>query len=317
MMNRPMVPVVSIIVVNWNGREHILRCLKCIHSLNYRHRRIQLIVVDNGSSDGSQEAIRRFLMKHRKSYLKVRFLKLGENIGVPSAMNAGLAHVHRKSSFVWKLDNDVTFPENYLRVLVGRYEREDQNKLGGIGGRIKDRDGVEKSAGAVLKSFPRRWLSMLDYRTASDLQDQRVAMIVGGSCLFPVSVFEKHGMFDERFFLYYDETEFCLRLIKAGRRLVVDPDAVAVHGIVSERENRSTRWIYYMARNHLLLGRCYFEGFERLVFYFLQTCLLPWKYFRMVVQGADSSRTLHRKAFIRAYADFMRGRFGAGSIARA
>lgn len=314
-MKKKSFPVVAAIVLNWNGKEHILRCLKRIDALEYPRKSIQLLVADNGSTDGSQKAIKEFLKRRGRGYLEAQIIELPGNIGAPAAMNRALHQLRTTVEFVWKLDNDVEPQPGSLGALVAMMEgTKDRRIVGTVPRFLHSGTGKEEPVGAMVLSPPRLWTKMLDYVSYEEFVRRNppkgLAMMSGGCCLFRRNVFEQHGYFDERFFLYFDDTEFCLRLHKRGLRFApVADEFVLHHGSASTSSVPSVR-LYYWVRNHLLLGSCYFEGVELLVFYAFQLILLPWKYVRIVKALGGNNRFVGTKYFVRGIMDFLRKRYG-------
>jgi len=309
--------MVAAIIPNWNGRDFILDCLKSLSELRYPPERLQIIVVDNGSSDGSQEAIRRvFIDMEHAGYEHLQLIENAVNLGAPAAYNQAIQCVHPECEFIWKLDNDVTFDSQCLTELLNIYDRDGNINIGAVGGKVLNvRTGGEDPIGARLKTPPRLWAKIVDYVYSGQAEPQlshaeEVDMVSGSCCLFPKCAFDANGLFDERFFLYYDDTEFCLRLKKNGWRLFVVTDALVYHhGYTSTTLIPACR-LYYWLRNHLLLGKCYFAGVERLLFYLVHVLNLPWKFLRIVHRYADGQYALVAKTMFRAYCDFVVGRFG-------
>lgn len=308
------VPVVAALILNWNGREHLVRCLQSIEGLDYPKKCLQLLVVDNGSTDGSQEAVKGFLRRRGRSYLNSSLIELPRNIGAPAALNRGLERLDRRARYVWKLDNDIIVRPGSLAALVEALEKSPLSVVGSVTRLHHGRTDREEPVGAVLLAPPRRWTRILDYVTYDELtrrnRARQLAMMFGGCCLFRRSVLEGQKPFDERFFLYFDDTEFCLRLYKKGLRFVPLENEFVYHAGSSSTESIPSVRLYYWVRNHLLLGSCYFSGLELFTFWIVQVILLPWKYVRILFALRRSGLWIGTKYFVRGYADFLRGRFG-------
>jgi GT2 family glycosyltransferase len=313
-VKKKVYPVVSVIVLNWNGKEHILRCLHCIDALKYSKKRLQLIVVDNGSSDGSQKAIRDFLKQQRAKYLQAKLIKLPQNVGAPAAMNRALDQLHESAEFVWKLDNDVIFAPEYLDVLLGGIQKLDNGPFGGISGMIVGSDDSEHACCAVLHDIPRRYLSILRYHTATDalrglVSSQQIVGLIGPSCLFSRDVFELFGGLDERLFLYYDEIEFCIRLYKENFRFVIEPGARITHIRSASIGEHSLQGIYFLLRNHYLLGLKVFAGWEKRLFVFSFPLWATIRYLKLI-RFRDHGVTRSLRTFAYAIRDVIGGTYG-------
>ncbi len=309
-------PLVAAIIPNWNGREFILACLRSLAELTYPKEQLQIIVVDNGSTDGSQEAIRmQFNEMSTAGFRNCRLVENSSNQGAPAAYNQAIQYADPRCEYIWKLDNDVTLDSGALTVLLRVYQSAVGEHIGGVGGKIRNaRSGLEDSIGARLTPRPRRWTKIVDYVHVGNGYNrseytEEVDMVSGSCCLFPRRVFRECGLFDERFFLYYDDTEFCLRLRKSGWKFFVAKTAQINHHAYSSTASISACRLYYWLRNHLLLGKCYFTGPEKALFYLIHIFNLPWKIVRIARLYAFGKYGAVTMTTFWAYRDFLLGRF--------
>ncbi|MBM4168011.1 MAG: glycosyltransferase family 2 protein [Ignavibacteria bacterium] len=310
-------PPVVVIIPNWNGRHFIVDCLRSISELHYPRERLQIVVVDNGSLDGSQEAIRsQFDQMRAAGFGSLQLIENESNAGAPAAYNQAIQLADPACEYIWKLDNDVTLDPESLQGLIGVHRSLIHENVGGVGGRIRNvRAGGDDPIGARLMPCPRRWTKIVEYVYA-DTTEQRsdfleeLDMVSGSCCLFSRRAFRDHGEFDDRFFLYYDDTELCLRFRKNGWRFFVTHRAQVYHHGLSSTASIPGCRLYYWLRNHLLLGKCFFEGVERLLFYAVHVTNIPWKLFRIGHRYAAGRYILVAVTMARAYRDFILGRYG-------
>jgi len=105
-----MTPLVFIIVLNWNGKDDTLECLGSLQQLDYPN--FETVVVDNGSTDGSEDVI-------RSAFPSVNFIQTGRNLGYAGGNNVGIKHaLSHGADYVWLLNNDTTVDPNALTALV-------------------------------------------------------------------------------------------------------------------------------------------------------------------------------------------------------
>lgn len=247
-----MKPTVSIVVVNHNGRKWLEGCFESIRAQEYRN--LEVILVDNGSSDGSAEMI-------RSSYPEVKIIESPENLGFAGGCNAGM---HSSSGdFLLLLNNDARLEADFLDPLLGAFDEIE--RLGVVQPRIVLLDdparlhqcghfwtdsaclyyyGFGKSAGlpAYNSPFP-------------------VFACTGAAMLIKREVLEEVGLFDEDFWCYYEDIDFCHRAWLAGYECWYYPLATARHsiGATATRFDEGTVR-YHFIKNWLASMLKNFEG---------------------------------------------------------
>ncbi len=225
MQNPP--PKVAIIIVNWNRREDTLVCLESLCRITYPNYRI--LVVDNGSTDGSAEAVRaRFSLIH--------LIELPENRRFAGGNNAGLREVLAgEDDFVLLLNNDTTVEPDFLNHLMTAAQTDPA--VGLVAPKIlyHDRPQVIWFAGGALQpvwGYVRHYgLRQLD-DGRFDLR-REVSFLTGCCLLIRRSVLEKVGLLDEDFCLYSEDADYCLRTSQAGFKLLYEPIARIYHKVSS------------------------------------------------------------------------------------
>lgn len=234
-MNRPDV---SIIIVSWNTRSYLARCLAAIPRAAGTPA-IEIIVVDNGSTDGTQAML-------AEEFPNVRLIQSQENLGFGRANNVG-ARASRGRALLL-LNSDCELLPGALPTMVGALDRD--ASLGGVLCRLLNADGTLQPS--VHRSFPSPWslvgelffLSSLRYavyrspalhasllrRTIRAHRHAHDVAWGGAACmLVRRDVFEAIGGFDERYFMYCEDMDLCKRIRDAGYRLRYLPGASAVH----------------------------------------------------------------------------------------
>ncbi|MGH7410199.1 MAG: glycosyltransferase family 2 protein, partial [Candidatus Methylomirabilis sp.] len=234
-MNRPDV---SIIIVSWNTSAHLARCLAAIPKAA-EHLVIEVIVVDNGSTDGTQAML-------ADKFPHVRVIQNPENLGFGRAHNIG-ARASRGRTLLL-LNSDCELGSGSLPAMVGALD--EGPALGVVFCRLLNTDGTLQPS--VHPSCPSPWSTIGDLLFLSSLRyalyrsrvlsrwllwptirAHRKAQDVawgGGACLLiRRTVFEAVGGFDEQFFLYYEDVDLCKRIREAGYRLRFLPGPSAVH----------------------------------------------------------------------------------------
>ncbi len=224
-------PKVSIVITNFNGIRTLEKCLSCVFNSNYPN--FDIIVVDNHSTDGSLELLRR-------KYPSVKLIMNAENIGFGAATNLGMRLAFEKfADYVLALNNDAYLEKNTLSKLIENAKKNP--RIGIISPLIKRPDGSIWFAGGKIDWWKMKTLHKF---APSDSKPYQSAYICGCAMLISQKLCEKIGLFDEKFFLYYEDADFSWRAKQAGFELLVDPSVKIIHDEQSSRNiSFKTYWL--------------------------------------------------------------------------
>jgi len=218
-----MQSLVSVIIVNHNGRRYIEQCIRGIIESSYQN--IELIVVDNGSTDGSDKAIKRLYQCYREVIpIKCFFLK--RNYGPNVARNLGIRNA--RGELCLFVDHDAILTKDAITKMVSFIvKRHDIAALQAKLILLKEPGKID-TCGAYLTLFG-FVIEPCSGKPTSTCE--KPLPVLGGRGTFMVkkSVLRKVGLFDESFFLGWDETEFFWRIWLAGYKVLSFPQAVAYH----------------------------------------------------------------------------------------
>ncbi|QQS38620.1 glycosyltransferase family 2 protein [Candidatus Woesebacteria bacterium] len=241
-----IVPEVSIIIVNWNGGEVFKNCLTSLSKLKYKNW--ELIVVDNGSSDGSEKLAKKIILPTTNYRLLVNKV----NLGFAPANNQAIKFA--KGDYVLLLNNDTVVSPDLLDQLVSRMEKD--KKLGVIQPKIfmmdppspKPTDGQAPPSPIVTEGQGR--ISYLDnagsfftrigflehwgfgQKDSKEFNKETKVFSCKGACmLVRKSVIDEIGLFDNDFVSYFEESDFCWRVWLAGWKVVYFPNATIEHKV--------------------------------------------------------------------------------------
>ncbi len=229
---------VSIIIVNWNGRKFLPECLEGLRRQVYRA--FSVILVDNGSQDGSTA----FVSEH---YPEVSIVALQDNRGFAAANNVALHTVD--TEFVALLNNDAVPDPLWLKSLIEALEEHPQAGMAASKMLFSDRretidragDGYTRAGAALLRG---RGLSADCYR---------VREWVFGACaaaaLYRMAMLRDIGFFDEDFFLLYEDVDLSFRAQLKGYRCLYVPEAIVYHKSSASIVHDSPHSVYYGHRN--------------------------------------------------------------------
>ncbi len=263
---------IFVIIVNWNGKEDTLACLASLGKLDApfekaqggQNAKLKVIVVDNASKDGSVIAI-------HKKFPDVEVIEAGENLGFAGGNNVGIRRALAEGAdFVWLLNNDtlvdkeaVSIAKVFADPAVGvagskiyfakgheyhkdRYAGDEQGKVIWYAGGLIDWDNMYAS---------HRGVDDVDHGQYDTVE--QTSFVTGCSMMVRREVFERIGLFDERYYLYLEDVDLCLRAVRAGFKIIYVPTSVVWHLNAGSSASGSELHQYYQTRNRLLLGRRY------------------------------------------------------------
>ena len=247
-------PLVWVVIPTWNRRVDLLECLDSVARQTYQPLRV--VVVDNGSTDGSVAAV-------RAHFPQVCILALDRNLGAAEASNAGFRYaLERDAQYVFRLDSDAIVDSAAIGHLVGAarspaigvfspkiYYYDDPTRIW-YGGALRRRWHF----GAYDAARGRR-----DTPSSNIERDVDYAWSTG--MLLSRAVIEATGGFDPNFLVYYEEVDFCLRARRAGFRIRYVPAAILWHKVGSRAHSPwvAEQW----NRSKMLLYRKHSHGWQR------------------------------------------------------
>ncbi len=218
-------PLVSIIIPNWNGAKLIGKVLDSI--LNQSFRDIEVIVVDNGSTDSS-------LMLIRNNYPSVRVIANGKNVGFARACNIGLAAAQGKYLVFW--NNDAVASPTWVSEIKRTFERD--TRVGVAGSIVTYRDGetVWCAGGGLDFVTGQNWMLMKGERSKDAKKRMKEVDYVPGVVLMTKrDLLTKIGGFDEHMFMYTEDMDLCSNVIRMGYKCVVQTQVYAIHYVSQSR----------------------------------------------------------------------------------
>lgn len=263
-------PLVSVIVINYNGKEFLKDCLESIYGQTYHN--FELIVVDNGSTDGSVQFI-------KEKFPDTILIENKENLGFAVANNQGIEILRGK--YVALLNNDTVVDRDWLKNLVTAAESssedtgmwagkilslENPNIIDSVGGLIISNDGIAKGRGRLERDIGQ--------------YDREEEVFIPSACaaLYRKRMFDEVGLFDEDFFAYCEDTDLGLRARLAGWKTISAPKAVVYHHYSGTTGKYTSIKAYLVERNHIWLAIKNFP-LSKLLFLPLYTF---WRYLMQV-----------------------------------
>ena len=238
----------SIIIVNWNGRHYLPGCLSSLRTQTFRN--FEVILVDNGSTDGSVELV-------QKQFPEVHVVSSPVNVGFAQGNNLGLQHAN--GQYIALLNNDTEADPHWLEKLIRVLESSEE--IAGASGTMHSLEQRTRVIFTLTKIDP---LSAAAYWINQASRQRDVDYLMGGGMVVRRSAIDRIGDLDGEYFAYYEETDWCARAIRAGYRLVYVPTAVFYH---KERGTAADTFQYFMMwRNRIRFALKNFDGSYLLLF---------------------------------------------------
>jgi GT2 family glycosyltransferase len=299
MASEPEPRVVSVIL-NTNRRQDTLDCLASLQAGTYPNT--SAIVLDCQSTDGSVDAV-------RAEYPEARVIELTENLGYAGNNNVGLqAALQQGADWVFVLNEDTVVASDCLSRLV--HVGESDSRIGIVGPMVyhHDEPAVIQSAGGELTRWWRGFHLEQNQADHGQLREPRqVRWISGCAILVRRAVIDAVGGIDPRFFIYWEETEWCVRAGQAGWRIVHVPAARVWHKGVQRDYRPKPLVTYYSTRNRLLFlaARGAPMGAWLVAWAEIGRTLASWS-----IRPKWRGKQEHRDAMARGVRDFIGHRWG-------
>lgn len=262
-MNLQAFPKVSVIFPNYNGGKEPIDCIKSITKLNYPKNRLEVIVVDNGSNDGSCEEI-------ENKFPKVRLIKNKVNVGFAKAVNQAIKA--SSGNFIFITNDDVTFEKNSLKNLVS-YSLKNP-KVGVLGGIMYKKNPPKKisTAGNKMNLFTGNVFSY-----PNPQKTKSPDWIPGCGMLVRKAVVKKIGLLDELFTYSFEDYDFCLRTKTAGYDVIYFPKAIFWHRVstTANKNRKLTHYQWYQSKLRFALKNLPILNIVSI--FIFQTTIIPFE----------------------------------------
>jgi GT2 family glycosyltransferase len=233
-------PLISVIVLNWNGIQYLKSCLDALATQTYSPR--EVIVVDNGSTDGSAEWV-------RTHFPPVKLIENGKNLGFGGGNNVGIRASQGK--YVMILNNDTRLDSFCVGALKESIEKDE--KYGACASKILLQEGGDRIDAAGIAICPDGLSIGRGRLERSVLYDRETEVFFasGCACLYRREMLEDIGLFDEDFFAYAEDTDMGWRARLAGWKCIYSPRAVVFHLHSASSGTYSHLKAYLVERNRI------------------------------------------------------------------
>lgn len=296
------------IILNWNGKNDTLHCLKSLKDVTTPHH---VVVVDNGSTDDSASAI-------SKAFPDIHLIETGENLGYAEGNNIGIRYaLGKKADALLILNNDTIVTKDFLEGFLLR-----DFPIQGGKAHLMDEPFILDVIGAFW-SDEKGAMGHIGKRDAPDKwNDPFIIDYVSGAAMFiKKEVFQTIGLFDPRFFLNYEEIDFCFRAKNAGFLTTYCPEAVYFHRKSASFTGGKPHSQYFVYRNRLLWIEKTFPPKERNKFLkkYLKNSLEVFRKYLIYLfrspfkkSSIEKENLLYWKSILYGTRDYLLRRFGDG-----
>lgn len=262
---------VFISLLNFNGKKNTLDCLASLRNIKKDNFKLTIVVVDNGSADGSVSEIQNSKFKIQNDNLKFRIIANKENLGFAGGHNIAIKYALEKGAdYVLLLNNDAYVDRNFVTELF-KIGEKDKN-VGILSPKIYFAPGFEfhkdkyseNERGKIIwyAGGEMDWANVIGYHRGVDEIDKgrfdetEETEIATGCCMMVrKEVLNKVGLLDDKYFLYYEDSDLSIRAKKAGFKTMYVPKSIIWHKNAGSAGGAgSDLQDYYITRNRLLFG---------------------------------------------------------------
>jgi len=293
-------PLVITVILNTNRCVDTLEALASLENSTYKNHSV--IVLDNASTDHSVESI-------GKEFPEVEIIQLTENLGYAGNNNVGIeAALEKGAEWIFVLNEDTILAENCISSLIDIGESD--GGIGIVGPMVyhhSEPDVIQSAGGSLGRYWQSQHLGQNEKDVGQFPHSKDVEWISGCAIMVRRAVIESVGALDERFFYYWEETEWCLRASRDGWRIVFVPQAKLWHKGVQKDYQPNPSVTYYSTRNRLLLlakHKAPIKIWGHVLWDILRT------YTSWTIKPKWRSMHEHRNAMGRGFLDFLFQRWG-------
>lgn len=283
-------PKVGIVILNYKVKSEALKCLRSVFESTYKN--LEVVVVDNNSGDGLEEELRKFK--------GVGFIQTGENLGYTGGNKAGMKKLlDWGCKYIFVLNPDTQVSKDCIEKLVEMMEED--SEIGACGPKVLFEGsktiwfaGGKMDTDNVLGSH----IGVDEEDRGQYNESKEVDYITGATLFLRASVLNRVGLFDDRFFLYYEDSDLCYRIKKVGYKIMYVGQALVFHGNAKSTGVGSPLQDYFITRNRMLFAKKHLSFRAQFALF------------------REALRNRRSKVRWMAFQDFLKGNYGKGSFLR-
>ena len=284
-------PKITIVTLNWNGYEDTIELLESLKKITYQN--FDVVLVDNGSEGDDAEK----LESNYGEFVKV--LRNKSNLGFAGGNNEGIKiALQNNADYVLLINNDTVVEPDILHNLIQKFNNDE--RVGIVAPKINFYAEPQKiwSAGGKISKLRGSAISFSVKRGKNNfLKDELVDFVSGCCMLIKRSLFSEIGYFDEKYFLYMEDADYCWRAANAGFKIICVPQCTILHKVNSSSSDKYENLpLYYMTRNRLYFAKKSFPKYNEIVYaYILISMIIKSVYW--LLTGRKNKILIVKKAF--------------------
>lgn len=263
---------ISVIILSWNRKNDTLATIESLSKSNISNYKMEIMVVDNGSEDGSQKAIKALLNKIDIKNIETKLIENTKNLGFVEGNNVGIKNaLKNKKDYIVLLNDDTIVDKNLISELVGAAKK--YKKAAAISPKIYFAKGFE-----YKKRYKKSQLGKVIWYAGGDIdwdniygtnhgvdevdrgqfnKVKKVDFATGCCVLYKAEALRKVGLLDSRYFAYYEDSDISQRLKRAGWDVIYIPSGHLWHKVSQSSGIGSELNDYFITRNRMLFGTKY------------------------------------------------------------
>jgi GT2 family glycosyltransferase len=300
---------ISVLIVNYKNCSDTIDCVKSV--VNQNNSPVQIIIIENGSNDGSYERL-------SNAFPNVVIIRLKNNLGFAGANNVGIKYaIEHGADYIFLLNNDAYVEPNTIQHLLDAFEKDP--KIGIVGATVLDyyHPLIIDNKGAII-NFYTGYSDFVDHGVIYQFNNKfnDVDYACGAAMMIKREVIDAVGLMSEFYFLYGEEKDYCLRVKLKGYRIVATTAAAVTHKGSSTMKKFPGIKNYYFHRNRFLTMKLY-SNWHQYCFAILHSVffILPYYLVSYLFRNSNPRNGLHEvRNFVRGVLDGIR--FKTGYVAK-
>lgn len=300
-------PFVYIIILNWNGYKDTIECIESIKKITYKN--YDILIIDNGSTDNSVTEL-------SKKYPNVTIIENQENLGYAGGNNIGFKYaLKKKAEYTFIINPDSIISETCINELI--VKMNDDSSIGMASPKIYfyDKPKIIWYAGSKI-DWKRGLTPHVGYNEIDNGQFDKYTYtdrVSGCAVMIKTDLLKRIGFFDERYFLYFEETDLSVRFKKLGYNVAFIPNAKCWHKISKSTGGYyGSIYQYYMTRNNLLFMKIH--GKKYFIEFFAHSIIRSSISFLKILKNAQGNRFTLVLSVFKGYQDFFLNKYGFRKI---
>ncbi|OUM90033.1 glycosyltransferase family 2 protein [Parageobacillus thermoglucosidasius] len=307
-------PSVGIIVINYNGYDDTVECIESLIKLRYPNRKIY--IVDNCSPDLSGKRLKKYVSQIEN--VEIDFIQSNINLGFSGGNNLAIKKAINQDGmdFIWLVNNDAIVDKDSLTYLVDAMKSD--KSLGMVSSRIYY---YNSNKWWFIGGYIDKWGNIGQITNENEvnvnLNDKyyETDYITGCSLLARTKMIREIGLLNEDFFMYFEDTEWCVRAKKNGWKIGCAPNSIMWHKVSastnSQLNNPSPLKQYYQLRNHLYMIQYLFPKNKRFIPYLIRVYRMIRRCGGILFRSYETDKVLKLKSVWDAFVDFLNGKKGS------